>query len=312
VPAMTSRRKPRQDLDSPWKEALEHFLDPFLALLFPTVHKNIDWRRGYQSLDKELQQITRRARTGKRLADKLFKVWSVNGKEAWLLIHIEVQGQKESGFEERMFVYNYRTFDRYRRPVVSMALLCDDNPTWRPDRFAYNVWGSSHDFRFLTVKLLDYQDQTAALEQNPNPFAPLLIAHLKVLETQESPAERWQWKVRLIKGLYERGLNAESARQLMRLTDWMMQLPDDLERTFRQEIHDFEESRTMPYIPSYERFARQEALLKAVGTLLESKFGEEGKELLPKAEKLSEDKLLAVVRVLGSAEKLSEVKKLLR
>src|SRR5439155_6008796 len=79
--AMKSRRQPARDLDSPWKETLEHFLAPFLAFFFPEIHDGIDWSRGYQSLDKELQQILRGARVGRRLADKLFKVWRKDGQE---------------------------------------------------------------------------------------------------------------------------------------------------------------------------------------------------------------------------------------
>jgi hypothetical protein len=91
---MESTQQP-DDLDSPWKEALELFLAPFLEFFFPRVHEGIDWKRGYVSLDKELQQIVRDARVGRRLADKLFKVWRKDVREAWLLIHIEVQGQRE-------------------------------------------------------------------------------------------------------------------------------------------------------------------------------------------------------------------------
>src|SRR5438552_177044 len=71
--AMTTPRRTAGDLDSPWKEALEHFLAPFLSLYFPAAHSIIDWGRGYESLDKELQQVVRDARIGRRLADKLFK-----------------------------------------------------------------------------------------------------------------------------------------------------------------------------------------------------------------------------------------------
>ena len=132
---MTSRRKSRGDLDSPWKETLEHFLEPALAFFFPHVHERIDWSRGYVSLDKELQQVVRNARLGRRLADKLFKVWRKDGREAWLLIHVEVQGEKERDFPERMFIYNYRIYDRYHRPVVGLAILCDAAPRWRPNEF---------------------------------------------------------------------------------------------------------------------------------------------------------------------------------
>src|SRR5207253_5432946 len=64
----------------------------------------------------------------KGLADKLFKVWLQEGDEVWLLIHIEVQGQAQAIFPQRMFVYNSRTFDRYNRAVVSLAVLADDQP----------------------------------------------------------------------------------------------------------------------------------------------------------------------------------------
>lgn len=38
------------DYDSPWKEALDGYFEPFLTLLFPQVHRRIDWSRGYESL----------------------------------------------------------------------------------------------------------------------------------------------------------------------------------------------------------------------------------------------------------------------
>ena len=241
------------DLDNPWKEALDHFLDLFLAFCFPVVHAGIDWRRGYESLDKELQQIAHDAKAGKRLADKLFKVWRTDGTEAWLLIHIEVQGQRERNFPERMFVYSYRIYNLYRRPVVSLAVLCDEQPGWRPDHFGYNIWGCSVEHRFPSIKLLDYRGKEAELEQSPNPFAAILLAHLKVLETRGVPQTRWQWKLRLVKGLYERGLKREQIRHLFRVLDWMLALPKELDVSFNEELHRFEEERRMPYVTSIER-----------------------------------------------------------
>ena len=40
------------DYDSPWKEALSLYFQPFLAFFFPEAHAEIDWSRGYQSLDQ--------------------------------------------------------------------------------------------------------------------------------------------------------------------------------------------------------------------------------------------------------------------
>src|SRR6185369_8854502 len=142
---MTS--KATGDLDSPWKDALERFLAEFLAFFFPAIYDGLDWSRDYESLDKEFQQIVRDAKVGRRLADKLFKVWRKDGKETWLLIHVEVQGQRERAFAERMFIYSNRIYDLYRRPVVSIAVLCDAAPGWKPTKFGYNMWGCEVSFQ---------------------------------------------------------------------------------------------------------------------------------------------------------------------
>src|SRR5439155_13356893 len=100
-------------------------------------------------------------------ADKLVKVWRNDGEEAWVLIHIEVQSQRETEFARRMYVYNYRLFDRYNRTVVSLAVLADDNPEWRPHEFWSSLWGCEAGIEFPAVKLLDFAADETALERNP-------------------------------------------------------------------------------------------------------------------------------------------------
>ena len=308
------------DLDTPWKEALDHFLRPFLAFFYPPIHADLDWQRGYESLDKELQQIAPEARTGRRLADKLFKVWGQDGQEAWLLIHIEVQGRPDHEFAERMFIYSYRIYDRYRRPVVSLAVLGDDRPSWRPDHFELNSWGSRIGIRFLPVKLLDFRDKADALERDANPFAAVVLAHLKGMETRKAPQRRWDWKICLIKGLYERGLKPEEIRQLFRLIDWMMQLPEELEKQFKVELHRFEEERRMPYVTGVERLAReegreeglQEGIREGIALGMEMKFGSAGKKLTSKIDKVRDlAKLRALARALKTAKKLEDIQSML-
>jgi hypothetical protein len=152
------------DFDSPWKEALDLFLQAFMAFFFPEIHTAIDWSRGYESLDKELQQVASEAEVGRRLADKLYRVWRLDGAEAWVLIHIEIQTQPDEEFAERMFVYNYLLYDRFRRPVVSLAVLGDDRSGWRPSNFGYELWGCKLQLEFPVVKLLDFRNDLAHLE----------------------------------------------------------------------------------------------------------------------------------------------------
>jgi hypothetical protein len=120
------------DQDSPWKEALERFFPEFLALLFPAIHAEIDWSSPYRSLDSELQHITGDAVSGRRYADKLLDVRTREGRATWVLVHVEVQGDAQAVFSQRMFQYNYRIRDRYARSVVSLAVLSDSNQQFRP------------------------------------------------------------------------------------------------------------------------------------------------------------------------------------
>ncbi len=115
------------DYDSPWKEILDGYFPHFMAFFFPEACADIDWSRGYESLDVELQQLAQDASLGRRFADKLMKVWRRTGTSQMVLVHTEVQGQRERNFPKRLYVYHYRIFDRYDCPVVSLAVLGDAN-----------------------------------------------------------------------------------------------------------------------------------------------------------------------------------------
>lgn len=174
----------RDDYDSPWKQLIEWYFEPFMRFFFPDAHVQIDWQRSVQFLDKELQQIVRDADLGRRYADILVKVWLLNGTAKWVLAHVEVQGSVDAHFDQRMYTYNYRLFDKHGQSVASFAVLCDENPSWQPGAYQYEMLGSSLVFTYTTAKLLDYQERWTELEATDNPFATVVMAHLKTQETK--------------------------------------------------------------------------------------------------------------------------------
>lgn len=261
------------DFDHAWKEALDAYFEPFMAFFFAAAHREIDWGRGFEMLDMELQQISPESEQGRRVVDKLVKVWRTNGQDEWVLVHIEVQSQPVREFAERMFVYNYRLFDRYNRRVASFAILGDNRPAWRPNRFGYELWGTKVGIEYATAKLLDYAADEAALESHSNPFAVVVLAHLKTLEAAHDDEARRRWEVRLVKGLYERGFNAEQIRQLYRLIESMMDLPKPLAILAWKEISDFAKEKNMPFVTGADIVIREEALAEGL-----AKGREEGRE----------------------------------
>jgi hypothetical protein len=302
----------RADYDSPWKESLENYFTDFIAFFFPQVDADIDWSRGYEFLDTELQQIVRDAELGRRLADKLVKVWRTSGDETWVLVHIEVQSQEESDFSERMFVYNYRLRDRYNRRVASLAVLSDERLGWRPAQFQSELWGCEISFRFPVVKLLDYRQQWQVLENTDNPFATVVMAHLKAQETRSDQEIRKYWKLYLTRRLYERGYQRQDILNLFRFINWLMALPQELDRSFWQEVQQYQRERQMPYVTSLEQMwlnqgiqqgieqgiqqERLQGLRSAIELGLELKFGNEGLELLPEISQIEDIEMLQAIK----------------
>ena len=255
--------------DESWKEALNEYFESFLIFFFPEVHQLIDWTQTPRSLDKELQEITASSATEKRIADKLYQVWLLDKRVIWILIHIEIQSQYEVDFGERMYVYNYRSFDLYHKPVVSLAVLGDESNKWRPNTYSYAIGGCEVSLKFPIAKLLDYESRWQELETNTNPFAIIVMAHLKTKATTGNLSEREQWKWTLVRGLYERGLNKEQIVKLFKIIDMMMTLPEQLQQKLVKKINSFEEERKMPFISPTEQMAieRGKEIGKEIGAL---------------------------------------------
>lgn len=117
---------PPPNYDSPWKEALEHYLPDFLRMFLPELHAQIDWSHPPIFLDKELQAITWDAAAGRRIVDKLVlvRLRRIGQPDCLLLIHIEVQGGRITAaafmqMGERMYRYFYRISDRLLQAHVS-------------------------------------------------------------------------------------------------------------------------------------------------------------------------------------------------
>jgi hypothetical protein len=156
-----------------------------------------------------------------------------------------------------MFVYNYRIYDRFKTPVTSIAILADESPSWNPEPFNYGMWGSQMGLNFISTKLLDYKDKWTYLEKTDNPFAIVVMAHLKALETKSDTSLRKQWKFELAKLLYEKGYLEKEVLDLYKFIDWILNLPDKLEELFLQEISIYEKEKKMPYVTNAERIGEK-------------------------------------------------------
>ncbi len=253
--------------DNPWKTIIETYFEDFMGFFFNDIAEAINWEQPHTFLDKELEKVIRDADSGNRYVDKLAKVQLKTGQKAVLYIHIEVQSQYDANFSQRMFIYHYRLFDRYQLPVVSLAVLGDDDPKWKPNQYQYENFGCKLCFDFPNIKLLNYKQED--LLQNKNPFAIITRTHLSALETRQKPQQRLKVKLTLTKALYQAGYNKQDILNLFHFIDWMLNLPKTTEQQFMLELDRYEEQQKMRYVTSIERNGIEKGLEQGIEQGLE-------------------------------------------
>lgn len=310
TPSPSTEKPAPEDHDSPWKEALEVFFQPFMRLLYPEIAELIDWQQPIEFLDKELQKITVQAKNTRRYADKLVRVAFLNGTEQWILIHVEVQGQPEKDFAERMFIYYYRIRDLYAQPVISLAVLTDTKPSFRPAHYASDIAGCSIRFEFATVKLLDWRDKIDELLHSDNPFGLLVAAQLTAKLIKNS-----QHRVDNLINYYRLAIKKNLSREhIMRLTvflEWIVALPETITPYYNQQLQHLEEEQNMSYISIIERQGiekgieqgieqgvaqgvgkgRLSTLQSTLQKLIKLKFGEASSQYQQRIEQAQEEEL---------------------
>ena len=277
-----STEAPNDQYDSPWKEAVEHYLPEFMAFYFPDASAEIDWAKDYVFLDKELRAVVQDAELGTRFVDKLVGVELLNGDASWIYIHLEVQGTRQAEFAQRMFVYNYRIYDRYKRPVASFAVLADEHKSWKPSTYGFALLGSKHTLEFPVAKLTDYEDKLEELLASENAFGLITAAHILTQQTRKHEKERYEAKRRLVRILYDRHWDKERVIKLFAILDWLMQLPEWLNRQILDQIETIEEGKKVQYITSVERIgmARGEVIGVEKGVVIGEVIGMEKGEVI--------------------------------
>lgn len=188
--------------DALWKGLIEDLIDDFLKFYFPNIEEYLDLDRKISFLDKELEQLfpNNQDEFNPKFVDKLVKVFTKAGKEEWILIHIEVQGNTDKHFARRMFTYYYRILDKYEKPIVALAILTDKNKSFRLDSYQSEFMETSILYQFKTYKVLDADIQE--LERSENPFSTVIEVVQTALKKGIIPDEKLlDLKIDLVKKL---------------------------------------------------------------------------------------------------------------
>jgi hypothetical protein len=181
---------PRADYDEAWKEFIDGHLEAFLACFFPAVAAAVDWTRPFEFLDQELRELFHDTAVKSFRVDRLVKVQRREGGEQWLLVHLEIQSFGEENFALRIYHYNHGIHRARGIQPVSLVVLADLDPDWKPCEYVHEELGCGTRFRFLTCKLLDEMERLADDHRLP---AVAAKAQIEALRTTGDPASQFAW-----------------------------------------------------------------------------------------------------------------------
>lgn len=253
------------DYDRLWKDIISDFFEEFLLFFAPELYEQVDFLQAPLPREQELHKLIPTSKTKNRRADKLVGLKLKNGQEQWILVHIEVQGKKETDFPQRMFQYFYRALDMYDQKLYAITLFTDDSPTFKPDTYNYQFFGTELMYKYNTFKILE-QDEDHLLQSN-NPFALVILAGLYVIKSKKKHNLKHQYKMKLIRLLKKASIPKSKVYRLFHFIDYVIELNEVESEKFLIEVTPFLEkeeinmsltSEDSPTIKLYKKMLREE------------------------------------------------------
>lgn len=252
--------------DEIWKNSIHALFRPMVEFHFPKFSLAVDWNKNYVFLEEELANLFNPERDGKKFVDILAQVTLRDGTDKYVLLHVEVQGygsgeRASREFGERMFEYYYRVRDKWKnKDIVALAILTDENPNFRPDRYETSFFGTTLTYIFNICKIIDYDEK--ALESSENPFATLMLAAKRALKAERGDdGTKMLFKLGLLRLGLRKGYSPKEIGALFFFLDWVVVFAaTDAKREFVKEVRKLadQEDADMRYITSIEEVTREE------------------------------------------------------
>ncbi len=257
-----------------WKEALTRLFRFALELLFPAAAADVDWSHPVEVLDKELRTMLRtrnRAQRGKgrsgrgrtRFVDHLVQVKLLTGELEPILMHLEVQSSRETGFDKRVYLYHSWLTGMHGELVATLVILSDPDPIWRPTHYRGTyTGGGAVTLEFPVAKILEFESRLDELLESDNPFALFKVACIKALRSSSESQERFDWKTQLTELLIDKPWDEATKVTLFQMLDAVMILPEARQRVFAARAAKLQEANEMKFITPTDQIALKDARLE--------------------------------------------------
>jgi len=249
-------RKTRINHDEAFKKLLQTFFKEFIELFFPELDRLLDHSQTRFLMQELLVDIVgQESRELDLLLETKYTVL-----DAYVLIHFEPQSYKEADFNERMFIYFSRLFERHRkehRLIIPIAIFTADDVKDEPDTLAMAIPNHSilH-FQFLKVELRN-NDWRRFIESD-NPVAAALLAKMGYNEK-----EKREVRTAYLHMILRLQAKLDDARLalIMSVADLYFQPNEKEEESILRELREQypgEGERIMELMPAWKKWGKEE------------------------------------------------------
>ncbi|WP_158795317.1 hypothetical protein [Pedobacter sp. L105] len=210
----------RKQKDILWKGALEQLFEDFLLFINPDLAGAVDMTKGFEFLNKELNQEfpSDNGKFEQKIVDKLVRLHLQDGSQ--ILLHLEVQEKYSKDFGERMYGYFNRLYRRYKIPITAYAIFTEQNEINRANTFDIDFMGTIMNYQFNICKIALLKEDD--LLKHSNCFA-LIVLIAKAAFLKKKIKNRLAgdelllaYKLKMVKLILEKKLPASKERVIMK------------------------------------------------------------------------------------------------
>ena len=285
--------KERADYDGMWKDAIERFLPRLLERVLPDLYADVDFSIRPEFLENELRDIAQFDNNPAVYVDELIRLILKNGGDAWILLHIEIQGPGGDPISGRMFNYMTLIHAHYHKLPVALAILTSRRPSEVIGEYSVeNPYGTKLSYTYNCFEV--YAQDDDKMLQSDNPFD--LIFYAVKNTSKNSQRKKYALLLKLVKILASKGWSEADRRDLFSFIVRTVNLTDtELQQKFVAEIKMGEDK--MAELTFVEKYFKDEGIAegRAEGIAIGEQRGEQRirsiYEWLSKSGKFSQEEL---------------------
>ena len=267
-PANENERRSEDEL---WKEFLSVSFYNMLRSVLPDMARVADRAKPVRFLETELRRLARFTRRysanppdSRKFVDILAEVPLISGENAWILLHVEIQGRGgKENFPLRMHRYRCLLEGRFNRPVAGLAILVQPIPADQTEGiYRWEGYGSRVLYEYPVFRI--YEGDEDALRKSDNPFDLAHYAGMQAWKQRSDDVRKLDYMKILLAELNKRGWSHEEKMTLLWFIEGVMHIEDEIIwNEWEEELESRKEAGDM-YVSLMERKGIEKGIARGI------------------------------------------------